>query len=182
MKKILALVLVLLVALPMTLALTRADLLNFGSVQKVSPLATSASGLNLAKSVFADRFREITGPRVRLPPQAPCVKEATPETFNTLVLESNLPVVVDFWAPWCGWCARFKPVFDQACEEYKGRVNFVTYNTDLDEGVWARYGIRGIPLQIMFNDGSEVARNSGFVGIEVFRGWLNGVLRNLGLM
>lgn len=182
MKKIIALILVLLVALPMALALTRADLTNFGKVTRVSPLAaSSAFSANIAQKLFADRFRDIRNPGIRIPPEAPCVKEATPETFNTLVLESSKPVVVDFWAPWCGWCTRFKPVFDQACTEYKDRVDFVTFNTDLDDTVWATYGMTGIPLQIMFNDGAEAARHGGFVQIEVFRGWLNGVLRNLGL-
>lgn len=141
---------------------------------KASPLLSA----NLAHKIFADRFREISGPRVRIPP---CVTQATPETFNTLVLESSKPVVVDFWAPWCHWCTVFKPTFDRACEEYRGRINFVGFNTDQDEGVWATYGLSGIPAQVMFNDGAEVARNSGAVSIELFRGWLNGVLRNLGL-
>jgi thioredoxin 1 len=175
MKKILALILVLLVALPMSLALTKADLLNFGKVPRVSSLETSTPTLNLAKVQGIDRIR--TGNRIM--PPAPCVKQATPETFNTLVLESSLPVVVDFWAPWCHWCTLFKPVFDQACTEYKDRINFVAFNTDLDDGVWDRYGMTGIPAQIMFNDGAEVSRNGGYVEIERFRGWLNGVLRNL---
>ncbi|MBU2638278.1 MAG: thioredoxin family protein [Nanoarchaeota archaeon] len=134
--------------------------------------------LDIGKKLFADRFRDLRAPRVRIPVEH-CVKAATPETFNSLVLESSLPVVVDFWAPWCGWCTRFKPAFDQACGEYKDRVNFVTYNTDLDEGVWERYAIRGIPIQIMFNDGAEVARHEGYFAIDLFRGWLNGVLRSL---
>ena len=176
MKKIIALILVLLVALPMSLALTSADLINFGKVPRVSSLATSTPTLNMAKVLGIDKLKP---GRVRIPPQPPCVTQATPETFNSLVLESSLPVVVDFWAPWCHWCTTFKPVFDQACTEYKGRINFVAFNTDLDESVWTTYGLSGIPAQIMFNDGNEVARNSGAASIERFRGWLNTVLRNL---
>ncbi|MFH1065146.1 MAG: thioredoxin domain-containing protein [Nanoarchaeota archaeon] len=174
MKKILALILVLLVALPMTLALTRADLTNFGKVSRVSSLATSSPTLNLAKLTGIDSIRT---PRVRLP--SDCVKQATPETFDRLVLESDLPVVVDFWAPWCGYCTRFKPVFDLTCEEYKGRMNFVAFNTDMDEGIWARFGMRGIPTQIFFYQGSEVYRNVGALPIDSFRGVINSVLRNL---
>jgi len=174
MKKIMALILVLLVALPMSLALTSADLLNFGKVPRVSSLATSMPTFNFATVPGIERIR--AGHRV---PPRECVKQATPETFNSLVLESSKPVVVDFWAPWCGWCTRFKPVFEQACTEYKDRINFVAFNTDLDESVWAAYGIEGIPAQIMFNDGTEVSRNGGYVTIERFRGWLNDVLRNL---
>jgi len=140
--------------------------------------ASSTLNRNLAQKLFADNFKDLRAPRVRIPPPA-CVREATPDTFDRMVLESSLPVVVDFWAPWCGWCTRFKPVFEQTCNEYKGRMNFVSYNTDLDEGVWARFGIRGIPVQIFFNDGSEVERNEGYVPITVFRGVINSVLRNL---
>ncbi|HII16223.1 MAG TPA: thioredoxin fold domain-containing protein [Nanoarchaeota archaeon] len=164
----------------MALALTKADITNLGKVPSVSSLATGSSTISadFAKKLFADRFRDIRGPRVHIP-VTPCVTQATPETFDSLVLESSLPVVVDFWAPWCGYCTRFKPVFDQACEEYKGKMNFVAFNTDLDDSVWSRYGMEGIPTQIAFNDGTEVARNIGYVPIERFRGWLNGVLRSL---
>ncbi|MDI6738321.1 MAG: thioredoxin domain-containing protein [Nanoarchaeota archaeon] len=181
MKKILALVLVLLIALPMALALTKADLMNFGKVSRVSPLATSSGfSADIGQKLFADRFREALGPRVRIPPgELECVKQATPETFDRLVLESRMPVVVGFWAPWCGYCTRFKPVFDHACEEYRGRMKFVAFNTDHDDGIWERFGMRGIPTQIFFYQGEEVHRNVGATTIERFRGILDSVLRNL---
>lgn len=175
MKKIIALVLVLLVALPMALALTKADITNFGKVPRVSPLATSSPTLNMAKLLGIDKIR---AGNLRIPPP-PCVQQATAENFDRLVLESSKPVVVDFWAPWCGYCTRFKPTFEQACTEYSDRMSFIGFNTDQDDGIWARFSMRGIPTQIAFNDGVEVARNVGAVTIGVFRGWLNTVLGNL---
>ena len=113
--------------------------------------------------------------RVRsLPPTTLRDTQATPETFNSLELESSLLLEVDFWAPLVPLVHHvFKPVFDQACTEHKGRINFVAFNTDLDESVWTTYGLSGIPAQIMFNDGNAGARNNGAASRKRFRGWLN---------
>ena len=179
MKKIIALVLVLLVALPMALALTKADLTNFGKVSRVSPVAASTPTLNLAKLLGIDQIRS---GHVRLPPEAPCVTQATPETFNSLVLEeTSKPVAVRFYADWCGPCRLFAPIYDQACNEYKSRMKFVAFNIDQDRSMWTTYDIPGIPAVLFFNDGSEVYRSIGYISIERFRGVLNSVLRNLGL-
>ncbi len=87
--------------------------------------------------------------------------EATDATFDQLVVKADKPAVVDFWAPWCGPCRMIAPAFEALASEYQGKVIFAKVNTDDNEGVSMRYGIRSIPTLLFFQDGREVARLIG---------------------
>ena len=80
----------------------------------------------------------------------------TEATFNQEVLESEVPVLVDFWAPWCGPCRMVGPVVEQVATEYEGKVKVVKLNTDENPTVASRYGIRSIPTLIVFKGGRQV--------------------------
>lgn len=80
----------------------------------------------------------------------------TDETFNVDVLESALPVLVDFWAEWCGPCHMVAPVLEQMSEEFAGRVLIAKVNVDDNPEVAARFGITGIPTMMLFRDGEVV--------------------------
>ncbi len=83
--------------------------------------------------------------------------------FEEEVLQSELPVMVDFWAPWCGPCRKVAPVVEELAQEYAGRVLVAKLNTDEHQD-WARHlGIRGIPTLIFFKRGQEVDRVIGAV-------------------
>lgn len=80
----------------------------------------------------------------------------TDETFKQEVLESNVPVLVDFWAPWCGPCRMVAPVVDEIAEQYSGQVKVVKVNTDENPSVASQYGIRSIPTLMIFKGGQRV--------------------------
>jgi thioredoxin 1 len=86
--------------------------------------------------------------------------------FQNLVLESDSPVVVDFWAPWCGPCRMVSPIVEELSNEYAGKVRFVKMNTDDNEQVPAQYGIFSIPTLVVFSGGREVNRLVGFAPKE----------------
>ncbi len=86
--------------------------------------------------------------------------------FQTLVLESDSPVVVDFWAPWCGPCRMVSPIVEELSTEYAGKVRFVKMNTDDNDTTPAQYGIFSIPTLVVFNGGREVNRLVGFAPPE----------------
>ncbi len=88
--------------------------------------------------------------------------DVTDVTFDTEVLKSELPVLVDFWAPWCGPCRMVAPIVEELAEEYDGKVGFVKLNTDDNPIVAGRYGIRSIPTLLVFKGGEPVGQIVGF--------------------
>ena len=80
----------------------------------------------------------------------------TDETFEQEVIESQVPVLVDFWAPWCGPCRMVAPVVDEIAEQYSGQVKVVKVNTDENPSVASKYGIRSIPTLMIFKGGQRV--------------------------
>ncbi|MCM1982115.1 thioredoxin [Lyngbya confervoides] len=80
----------------------------------------------------------------------------TDASFKEEVIESDTPVLVDFWAPWCGPCRMVSPVVDEISEEYDGQVKVVKVNTDENPSVASQYGIRSIPTLMIFKDGQRV--------------------------
>lgn len=92
--------------------------------------------------------------------------------FDRHIAKSELPVVVDFWAPWCGPCRTMAPVFERAAKELEPRFRFVKVNTDDEQVLAARHGIRGIPTLAIFRGGVEVARTSGAMDATRFMAWV----------
>ncbi|XTZ20354.1 MAG: thioredoxin, partial [cyanobacterium endosymbiont of Rhopalodia fuxianensis] len=82
--------------------------------------------------------------------------EVTDEKFKDDVLDSDIPVLVDFWAPWCGPCRMVAPVVEEIAEQYKGKVKVVKLNTDDNPQIASQYGIRSIPTLMIFKDGQRV--------------------------
>ena len=88
--------------------------------------------------------------------------DVTDATFDTEVLKSDRPVLVDFWAPWCGPCRMVAPLVEELADEYDGKVKFLKLNTDESVNTAAKYGIRSIPTLLMFKGGEAVEQVIGF--------------------
>ena len=86
--------------------------------------------------------------------------------FEREVLQSDVPVVLDFWAEWCPPCRALAPTFEELAERYKGQVKFVKLNVDENQQVPQRFGIKGIPTLVFFDGGSEAERIVGAAGKE----------------
>jgi len=94
-------------------------------------------------------------------------------SFQSEVLEHDRPVLVDFWAPWCGPCKAMEPAFEQAALAMESKVRFARLNTDEARDLAGHYGIRGIPTMILFSGGTEVARHSGAMMGGMIEAWLD---------
>lgn len=92
--------------------------------------------------------------------------------FEAQVGRSDIPVVVDFWAPWCGPCKQFAPIFAQLAGQYVGRVRFAKVNTEAEQQLAGRHGIRSIPTLAMFKGGREVDRVAGALPPQQLQAWL----------
>jgi thioredoxin 1 len=93
----------------------------------------------------------------------------TDAAFEQTVLKSELPVIVDFWAPWCGPCKMVAPVLDKLAGEYAGKVLIAKVNTD-DHSQWAQqYGVQGIPTMLFIADGKVVHRQVGALPEKMLR-------------
>jgi len=89
------------------------------------------------------------------------VTEVNDTNFETEVLKSSQPVLVDFWADWCGPCRMLAPTVESVAEKYRGKAKIVKLNVDENEGSSSNYGVKGIPTLILFRDGKEAERVVG---------------------
>ena len=87
--------------------------------------------------------------------------QVTDGDFKKEVLDSELPVIVDFWAEWCGPCKLMGPVFEELSKEYEGKVKFVKLDVDSNQDTASKYGVMSIPTLILFNDGKEATKTIG---------------------
>ncbi len=87
--------------------------------------------------------------------------QVTDEAFEKTVLESSLPVIVDFWAPWCGPCKMVAPVLEKIAKEYAGKLIVAKVNTDQNSEWAMKYGVQGIPTMLLIYDGKIVNRQVG---------------------
>ena len=88
--------------------------------------------------------------------------EVTDNDWDTQVLKSDIPVMVDFWAPWCGPCRMVSPLVDELADEYDGKARFFKLNTDDNMRTASQYGIRSIPTLLVFKSGEIVDQVIGF--------------------
>lgn len=92
--------------------------------------------------------------------------------FDRFVGRSGVPVVVDFWAPWCGPCKMMAPAFEQAAQQLEPKVRLAKVNTEEAQDLGMKYGIQAIPTMVIFKDGKEVARQPGAMQLPQILQWV----------
>ena len=102
--------------------------------------------------------------------------EITDATFEEVVLKSDKPVMVDFWAAWCGPCRMVGPIIDELSSEYEGKAVVAKMDVDQNQEFAAKYGVRNIPTVLLFKDGEMVNRQVGVAQKETYKEAIDSVL------
>ena len=102
--------------------------------------------------------------------------ELNAANFDSYALKSDVPVVIDFWAEWCGQCRMMTPNFEMAAPRLEPRVRLGKLDTEAESAIAQRYGIRGIPSMVMIRKGREVARTSGAMPTSAIVDWVEQAL------
>ena len=102
----------------------------------------------------------------------PWLTDSSEADFPAVVEQSTLPVLVDFWAPWCGPCKIVAPAVEKLSQELAGQLKAVKVNTDLEPELQERFGVRGIPTLVLMDGGKERDRVVGAMGVEALRQWV----------
>jgi thioredoxin 2 len=99
--------------------------------------------------------------------------EMTGEQFLRALQKTDQPLVVDFWAPWCGPCKSFAPTYSKAAAQMEPNARFIKINTEVEQQIGAQFNIRSIPTLAIFKNGKEVTRVSGAMDLGGFTQWVN---------
>ena len=100
----------------------------------------------------------------------------TLDNYQKEVVESDIPVIIDFWAEWCGPCLMMAPVFEELSNEYEGKLKFAKLNTEQDPMTPQQFGIMGIPTLVVVKNGKEVDRIVGYAPKEVLKQKIEAIL------
>ena len=104
------------------------------------------------------------------------IKHISDDSFSSDVLQADKPVLVDYWAEWCGPCKMIAPILDDVSKDYDGRVQVAKMNVDENSQIPAKYGIRGIPTLLLFKDGQLAATKVGAMTKAQLTAFLDGHL------
>ena len=101
---------------------------------------------------------------------------ATDATFDAIVKDSDLPVVVDFWAEWCGSCKQIGPALEELSTEMEGKIKVVKVDVDSNPSAAAALGVRGIPALFLFKDGQVISNKTGAAPKAALKSWIEGAI------
>jgi thioredoxin 2 len=127
--------------------------------------ANRVKAADVAKSIRCGACKTVLGP-VDFP------IDAEPELFNDVIRNVNVPVLVDFWAAWCGPCRMAAPEVERVAKEMAGRAVVLKVDTDRHQALASQYGVRGIPNFVVLRGGQVVSQQAGVVPAEQMKNWL----------